>query len=109
MTPEVQSLAARRAAVACLLGLLIAGGSALAMNPANGNRIYNTYCIGCHGIGGKPVMPQVPVIAGSPQLAQPDFVLLNTIKFGKNAMPPFQAMLSEQDIYDVIAYLRTLR
>lgn len=96
------------ATMVCGLGL---PGAAAAMDIANGNRVYNTYCIGCHGIGGRAVMPQAPSFGGggNERLMQPDFVLAQTIKTGKNAMPPFLGILKDQEIIDVLFYLRTLR
>jgi len=41
-------------------------------------------------------------------LLRPDVFILATIKEGKNAMPSYQGVLKDQDILDVIAYLRTL-
>lgn len=83
--------------------------SASAADAANGNRIYLTHCMGCHGIGGKAVLPQAPSFARGERLMQPDITLLQSIKTGKNAMPPFMGILRDQEILDVIAYLRTLR
>jgi cytochrome c6 len=40
---------------------------------------------------------------------QPDPVLVQSIKAGRNAMPGFQGLLRDRDILDVIAYARTLR
>jgi len=39
---------------------------------------------------------------------RPDFTLLAAIRSGKNAMPAFQGVLTDRDILDVIAFLRTL-
>ena len=40
---------------------------------------------------------------------QPDMALLATLKAGKNAMPGYFGILSDNEILDVIAYSRTLR
>jgi mono/diheme cytochrome c family protein len=37
-----------------------------------------------------------------------DDALRETIRYGKGRMPPFGAALSEQEVSDVIAYVRTL-
>jgi len=39
---------------------------------------------------------------------QPDLTLLASIKNGVNTMPAYQGILKDQDILDVIVYLRTL-
>lgn len=101
---------ARGSALAVLTAVMVtAPVDARASDIANGARIYNTHCIGCHGINGRAVMPGVPVFATGDRLLQPDFVLMQTIKTGKNIMPPFLGILRDQEIFDVIAYLRTLR
>ena len=41
-------------------------------------------------------------------LINPDSKLLISIQNGKNAMPAYRGVLSDQDILDAIAYLRTL-
>ena len=53
-------------------------------------------------------MPGTPSFAQSEGLLQPDLMLLATIKSGRNIVPAFQGVLSDRDILDVIAYLRTL-
>lgn len=82
---------------------------ALGANVVEGQRIYNQYCIGCHGIGGHSAMPNIPNFARAERLMQPDMVLLDSIKAGRMTMPSFNGILRDQQILDVIAYLRTLR
>jgi cytochrome c6 len=53
-------------------------------------------------------MPNAPNFARNESLLQPDLSLLASIKTGKNAMPAYQGILSDQDILNVIVYLRTL-
>lgn len=95
--------------VLALLAAVVMPLSALAANVAEGQRIYNQYCIGCHGIGGHSAMPNIPNFARAERLMQPDMVLLGSIKAGKMTMPSFNGILRDQQILDVIAYLRTLR
>lgn len=49
-----------------------------------------------------------PNFAQSEGLMSPDRTLLISIQTGKAAMPAYRGVLSDQDILDVIAYLRTL-
>ena len=39
---------------------------------------------------------------------RPDTLLLSAIRNGKNAMPAYQGILSDADILDVIAFVRTI-
>jgi len=90
----------------CLLGL---AGAAQAADPRNGAKIYGERCADCHGNRGVPTMPGVPDFSRNQRLMQSDLTLVKSISIGKGMMPAFQGVLSEQDILDVIAYLRTLQ
>lgn len=73
-----------------------------------GQKLYAANCAICHGQNGRSVMPGAPNFDRGERVLQPDFTLLASIRSGKNAMPAFQGILSDRDIMDVIAYLRTL-
>lgn len=94
---------------AALLSALAAAITAYAADPGKGAQVYATHCISCHGRDGVSVMPGAPSFARSEGLMQPDAALLTSIKAGKNAMPAYVGILNDQEIFDVIAYLRTLR
>jgi len=91
-----------------LLLLALGSGNSYAADPAKGGKIYAMQCASCHGATGKSVMPGAPNFASGERLMQPDALLLTAIKSGKNAMPAYQGILSDSDILDVIAFLRTL-
>jgi cytochrome c6 len=74
----------------------------------NGGKLYAQYCVTCHGADGVNIMPDAPNFANSERLLRPDQFILASIKEGINAMPSFQGMLKDQEILDVISYLRTL-
>ena len=90
---------------------LLLGGTALAhaADPGNGARIYATHCSGCHGDGGVSNMPGTPDFSRRERLFQPDMVLLVSIRDGVSVMPAYKGLLSDQEMLDVISYLRTLR
>ncbi|AYH42039.1 cytochrome c [Azoarcus sp. DN11] len=92
-----------------LVAALVTPGVALAANVIEGQRIYNQHCIGCHGPGGNSAIPNAPKFSRGERLMQPDMVLLASIKAGKMTMPSFNGILRDQEILDVIAYLRTLQ
>jgi mono/diheme cytochrome c family protein len=54
-------------------------------------------------------MPGVPDFSRGERMMQSDLSLLAVIRKGKGAMPAYQGMLSDDDILNVIAHLRTLR
>ena len=95
-----------------MTGILAAIGwqpaTAGAADLANGRNLYMAHCSGCHGDKGISFMPQAPNLARGEGMGQPDPLLIDKIRAGKNAMPPFLGILSDRDILDVIAYARTL-
>lgn len=96
-----------RGLVAALLVAL--AGTGHAADVFRGGRLYGQYCAGCHGADGNAVLAGAPSFARQERLAQPDPVLLNSIKRGKGPMPGFLPILRDQEILDIIAYVRTLR
>jgi cytochrome c6 len=94
------------AAAAVLLAL--AAGSAAAADVNKGATLYATHCAVCHGANGNPVMPGAPNFRRMDSLMRPDMQLLMSIRSGKGAMPGYFGILRDQEILDVVAYLRTL-
>ena len=79
---------------------------AQAGNYYKGQTIYATYCQGCHGSNGKGELSGTPNFTRGLALMKPDARLFETVINGKNAMPGFQGVLKNEDIYDVISYIR---
>ena len=75
-------------------------------NYFKGQTIYATYCQGCHGSGGKGTLSGAPNFTRGLSLMKPDAQLFETVINGRNAMPGFQGVLKNEDIYDVISYIR---
>jgi mono/diheme cytochrome c family protein len=108
-----------------LLLLLLLAGPVLAQprgDPRNGRELYAEKCVLCHGSSGegwdwakKVAKPPVPV----PDLAlvapkQSDQFLFDIVKDGGEAvgktrfMPPFGFQLSDQEVWDLVAHMRSL-
>lgn len=92
-------------------GLLAALAAPLAAagNPAHGQQLFNLHCAACHGMRGEGVMPEAPKFRQGERLEQPDMLLLQSVRNGKNKMPPFFGVLKDPDILDILSYVRTLR
>ncbi len=100
-----------------------AGGNAeLAEYIASGTKIFNSVCIACHGAGGVGIPGNGKKLAGNEFIqSQNDDGLLAFVKKGRDpgdpknttgiAMPPRggNPALSDDDLLDVISYLRTLQ
>ena len=76
-------------------------------NPFSGAKVYNERCAMCHGANGKAVVAGTPDFLHTNILAKPDYELSNFIKAGRGIMPSFQGVLKDQEILDVISYIRT--
>lgn len=93
--------------VVILFLLVIFPGASQAADPNKGAGIYQMHCAQCHGVSGNSVMIGAPNFAQGDSLMSPDSTLLISIQNGKTAMPAYRGVLTDQDILDVIAYLRT--
>ena len=95
------------AALAAALGL--AGTPATASDIFSGQRVYETYCVACHGASGYPTVPSAPDFSRGQGLDLPDVMLIPILKRGKNLMPAYDRIIGEGEMLDVLAYIRTLR
>ena len=107
-----------------LVGLILLGGLSVApaasdRDAARGKELYARYCTGCHGVDGrgeaKTFRPNVGNLAVKAYLDQvSDEYLFAAIKLGgvavgKNAaMPAWDKQLDDGQIWDVVAFVRTL-
>lgn len=97
--------------VRCATALLLAAAAsaASAVDLARGQRLYNLHCASCHGITGIPVTPDTPNLAMREGMNQPDVVIMQSLKMGKKNKPPFFGRLNDQELLDVVQYVRTMR
>ncbi len=93
---------------AAALGWLMLG-PAQAADPLNGASLYGAKCATCHGANGRPVMPGTPDFSRGERLLRSDIDLLKSIRAGMGVMPAYQGLLSDDEILDIVAHLRTLR
>ena len=94
--------------LALALGLFV-GEPATAGDVLRGGDLYRQHCRGCHGDGGRPVLPTAPDFTHPGALLKPDLVLLAAIRRGRGAMPAYEGQLRDTEILDIVAHLRTLR
>ena len=111
--------------LAGLIAVLAIGGSLLADaagkgDPAKGKEKYNQICASCHGPSGKGDGPAAAALDPKPRnLSDPKYVstlsdeqIFKTVKEGgatvgkSPLMPAWGSVLSDSDIWNVIAYLR---
>jgi len=88
--------------------LMLALSVSIAGDPAKGRGIYAARCAGCHGVNGLPQVPEVPNFTMGQGLMKSDREVMGFIKKGKTVMPGFEGVLTDEEILDVIAHIRTL-
>ncbi len=81
--------------------------SAWAADPKQGGKLYSKNCRTCHGDNGVPRMPGLPDFTRIDALMRSDNDLLQFIRTGSGMMPAYRGLLTDGEILDVIAYLRT--
>jgi mono/diheme cytochrome c family protein len=83
-------------------------GSRLHFTEQGGAAVYAGVCAGCHMPDGRGATGAAtyPALARDHRLATIDYPIL-TVLLGQKAMPGFARTLSDQQIADVINYLRT--
>lgn len=89
--------------------------SAKAGDPVTGREIYVNTCIRCHGIDGKgalgiKLVPHPADLTSLTVQSRLDGTLFRRIHEGKpnTAMGAWKHTLSDEEIWDVLAYVRTL-
>lgn len=87
---------------------LLASTQLMAASTAEGRKLYERNCVSCHGMNGISMMANAPSFKRGEGLFKSDFALQEHLKRGKNACPSFMGIMREQEMFDVIAYIRTL-
>ena len=95
-------------AVLCLAGSLV-----LAQDKANGEKVYKAKCASCHGPDAKGETAAGKVtkardICSDEVKKETDAAWTDIIVKGKNKMPSYDKKITDADIKDVIAYMRSL-
>jgi cytochrome c6 len=87
--------------------LAVSTGVVVAGDPVKGRALYEPRCSGCHGLNGLPQVAEVPNFKMGQGLMKSDEELLAFIKKGKGVMPGFKGILTDAEIRDIIAHVRT--
>lgn len=98
---------------AVVIGLALSCASSYAGTDAAslvlaGKEIFHERCAICHGLDGVPLLSDVPEFAKGERLEKSDAELLATLKHGKGMMPAWGENMSEQDLKNVLSYVRVI-
>jgi mono/diheme cytochrome c family protein len=82
-------------------------GSPFRFTEATGASIYQSVCAGCHMADGRGAVGAgaYPALADDPRLAVAPYPVA-LVLHGQRAMPPFARYLSDQQIADVVGFIR---
>ena len=83
-------------------------GAPFHFTESGGAAVYAGVCAGCHMPGGQGAMGAgaYPSLVNDPRLAAAAYPITRILR-GRAAMPPFARTLSDQQIADVVAFIRT--
>lgn len=80
-----------------------------AADPEEGRSLYETHCEVCHAADGRGTVPGVPDFGRGQGLLSPDGAIARKIRSGGGGMPAYEGLLREQQLLDVIAYVRSFQ
>ena len=92
-----------------LICFAVLSASAGAADINKGRALFNSHCVACHGANGSGVLPGTPNFRQGQVLMRPDAALMDSVRTGRNAMPGFRGILTDQQLLDVVAFLRILQ
>jgi cbb3-type cytochrome c oxidase subunit III len=102
--------------LACWSGVLLGGCSKLFPHRAPGEQLYVDHCADCHGLDGRGNtaremgQPYADLTDDVWKFGGDDTSIANAIREGSfDLMPGFQQQLNDQQIQELVAYLRVLR
>jgi len=93
--------------------LCLAGSVSRAQDVANGEKVYKAKCGSCHGPDGKGETAagkatKARDFASDEVKKESDATWTDIIVKGKNKMPGYDKKLTDAEVKDVVAYIRTL-
>jgi mono/diheme cytochrome c family protein len=94
------------------------GSNSMEASMERGSKVYAQYCLSCHQAKGSGVPGLNPPLKNSPYVQGDESRLINIVLNGRtegveingetftNPMPPFGATLKDEEIADVLTYIR---
>lgn len=74
---------------------------------AAGEQVYTANCVTCHQQNGEGQPPTFPALAGDPFVTSEDPTqVIEVVLHGREGMPPFESTLSDEQIAQVISFIR---
>jgi mono/diheme cytochrome c family protein len=74
-----------------------------------GREVYEMHCQTCHGMDGRAMEPGTPDFSLGEGLFAPDVDLVQRLRDGGGHLPSYRGLLTDDELRDVVAYIRTLQ
>jgi mono/diheme cytochrome c family protein len=71
-----------------------------------GAQVYQDQCASCHAPDGSGLPPSFPPLDGNGFVIGNPIPVIDVVVHGRNAMPPFGGILTDQEIAGVITFIR---
>ena len=71
-----------------------------------GREIFLQKCMGCHGDAGEGKLPGQPNFKEGEIFSKSQSALFDIVRDGKGVMPSFGGLLTDEDIRNVVAYVK---
>lgn len=75
---------------------------------AKGREIFYEKCAVCHGFDGVPELPEAPNFAEGERFDKTDEELIETINNGKDIMPPWKDVISDEEILQALSFAKVI-
>ncbi|MDH5379178.1 MAG: cytochrome c, partial [Gammaproteobacteria bacterium] len=72
-----------------------------------GKEVYKQHCQDCHGATGRGELAMMPNFSRGEGIMKTDREMYRLILQGKGIMPGYEGVLPDEDVDNVIAYLKT--
>ncbi|GIL41002.1 c-type cytochrome [Roseiterribacter gracilis] len=93
--------------VAVTLFALLVAAPCAAQDVAAGEVLYKQKCAACHQPTGKGVKGAFPALAGDALVLGDPALLSRMLLVGKGGMPTFKRLMTDQQIADVLSFVRS--
>ena len=87
----------------------VLSSGAIAADLVKAKQNYERHCAACHGFNGMSVVVDAPNLRMNQGLLQSDLVIVQKLKTGTPKKPPMIGALRDQEMMDVLTYVRTIR
>jgi mono/diheme cytochrome c family protein len=87
--------------------LLLVASPCLAQDLAAGETLYRQKCAACHQPTGKGVKGAFPALAGDALVLGEPAPLVRMVLAGRGGMPTFKQSMNDQQIADVLSFVRS--